>query len=311
MNIIKNLPLAISGLNLAILSLGKIFVDFKDINLTLGSIIILLILLKFILYNDEFKSELNSVISLSSFGTFSMSLMLFSTYLMQIFPSILRNLIFMIWILGVLGHILLIIVFTKKYVLDSFNIEDVFATWWIVYIGITMAAITAPVFDLSEYAYIFFSFGFLLMIPTLILITYRHIKYTKIDDKNKPFICIYPALLSILTVGYINALPTNTIFLSSIYITACIFYIFGIYNLIKYLFIEKLNFTPSFSGFTFPFVISTIATIEAHKYFQINILKYLSQIQSIIALSLVIFVLYKYLEFLFKIGSSPKVENKI
>lgn len=310
MNIIKNLPIAISGLNLAILSLGKIFVDFKDINFILGSIIILLILLKFILYNDEFKSELNSVTSLSSFGTFSMSLMLFSTYLIQMFPF-LRNLIFIVWILGMLGHILLIIVFTKRYVLDSFNIEDVFATWWIVYIGITMAAITAPVFDLSEYGYIFFSFGFLLMVPTLILITYRYIKYTKIDDKNKPFICIYPALLSILTVGYVNALPINTIFLSISYIIACIFYTFGIYNLIKYLFIEKLNFTPSFSAFTFPFVISTIATIEAHKYFQINILKYLSQIQSIIALSLVIFVLYKYLEFLFKIGSSPKVENKI
>lgn len=63
---------------------------------------------------------------------------------------------------------------------------------------------------------------------------------------------------------------------------------------------EKLNFSPSFSAFTFPFVISAIATIEAHKYFQINILKYLSQLQNIIALIVVSFVLYKYLEFLFK-----------
>ena len=300
MNIIKNLPLAISGLNLAILSLGKIFVDFKDINLILGSIIILLIILKFILYLNEFKTELSTVTSLSSFGTFSMSLMLFSTYLIQVLPSFLRNLIIIVWILGMIGHILLIIIFTKKYVLNSFNIEDVFATWWIVYIGITMAAITAPAFNLSQYGYVFFSFGFLLMIPTLILITYRYIKYTEIDDKNKPFICIYPALLSILTVGYVNALPINSIFLTITYIIAGIFYIFGIYNLIKYLVIEKLNFSPSFSAFTFPFVISAIATIEAYKYFQINILKYLSQLQSIIALSLVIFVLYKYLKFLTK-----------
>ena len=163
-----------------------------------------------------------------------------------------------------------------------------------------MAAITAPVFNLSQYGYVFFGFGFLLMIPTLILITYRYIKYTEIDDKNKPFICIYPALLSILTVGYVNALPINSIFLTITYIIACIFYIFGIYNLIKYLVMEKLNFSPSFSAFTFPFVISAIATIEAHKYFQINILKYLSQLQSIIALIVVSFVLYKYLEFLFK-----------
>lgn len=300
MNIIKNLPLAISGLNLAILSLGKIFVDFKDINFILGFIIILLIVLKFILYNDEFKTELDNVVVLSSFGTFSMSLMLFSTYLVQILPMILRDFSFIIWILGLFGHIVLIIVFTKRYVLNSFNIKDVFATWWIVYIGITMAAITAPVFNLSQYGYVFFGFGFLLMIPTLILITYRYIKYTEIDDKNKPFICIYPALLSILTVGYVNALPINSIFLIITYIIACIFYIFGIYNLIKYLVMEKLNFSPSFSAFTFPFVISAIATIEAHNYLQINILKYLSQLQSIIALIVVSFVLYKYLEFLFK-----------
>lgn len=306
MNIIKNLPLAISGLNLAILSLGKIFVDFKDINFILGFIIILLIVLKFILYNDEFKTELDNVVVLSSFGTFSMSLMLFSTYLVQILPMILRDFSFIIWILGLFGHIVLIIVFTKRYVLNSFNIKDVFATWWIVYIGITMAAITAPVFNLSQYGYVFFGFGFLLMIPTLILITYRYIKYTEIDDKNKPFICIYPALLSILSVGYVNALPINSIFLIITYIIACIFYIFGIYNLIKYLVMEKLNFSPSFSAFTFPFVISAIATIEAHNYLQINILKYLSQIQSIIALIVVSFVLYKYLEFLFKIEEIKK-----
>ena len=63
---------------------------------------------------------------------------------------------------------------------------------------------------------------------------------------------------------------------------------------------EKLNFSPSFSAITFPFVISAIATIEAQNYLQINILKYLSQLQSIIALIVVSFVLYKYLEFLFK-----------
>lgn len=298
MNIIKNLPLAISGLNLAILSLGKIFVDFKDINFILGFIIILLIVLKFILYNDEFKTELDNVVVLSSFGTFSMSLMLFSTYLVQILPMILRDFSFIIWILGLFGHIVLIIVFTKRYVLNSFNIKDVFATWWIVYIGITMAAITTPAFNLSQYDYIFFGFGFVLMVPTLILISYRYIKFNEIDDQNKPFLCIYTALLSILTVGYVNSLPINAIFLKSIYILACIFYIFSIYHLIKYLLIEKLKFTPSFSAFTFPFVISAIASLETYKFFKLSILKNICYTQSIIALILVIFISYKYIKYI-------------
>ena len=298
MKFIRNLPLAISGLTLAILSLGKIFTDFKEINIVIGSFLILLLLLKFILYTDDFKGELDNVVALSSFGTFSMSLMLLSTYLVSLFPNFLNSVVFLIWILGVLGHILLIIVFTKRYVLDSFDITSVFATWWIVYIGITMAAITASAFNLSEYAYIFFGFGFLLMIPTFILISYRYIKFNEIDNQNKPFTCIYTALLSILTVGYVNSFSINAIFLKSIYILACIFYIFSIYHLIKYLIIEKLEFTPSFSAFTFPFVISAIASLETYKFFKLSILKNIGCTQSIIALILVIFISYKYLEYI-------------
>ena len=161
-----------------------------------------------------------------------------------------------------------------------------------------MASITAPAYGLSQYGFIFFGIGFILMIPTLVLVSYRYLKFTAIEDKNKPFICIYTALFSILIAGYVNALPINGNFLSIIYIIACIFYIFAIYQAIRLLILERLQFMPSFSAFTFPFVISAIATDEVYKYFGLSILNYLFNIQAIIALILVIFVLYKYLRFL-------------
>ena len=273
MNIIKNLPLAITGLILAILSLGKIYTDFSSIFFIIGSILIFLVLLKLVLHFDTFNNELNNLIALSTFGTFSMALMLFSTYLKPLFMPISQSIAIGIWILGIIIHLSIIILFTKNYVLKNFNIENVFATWWIVYIGITMAAITAPAFDISQYGFIFFGIGFILMIPTLILVSYRYLKFTAIEDKNKPFICIYAAILSILIV-------------------ACIFYIFAIYQAIKLLAIDRLQFMPSFSAFTFPFVISAIATGEAYKFFGFSILNYLFYIQAIIALILVIFVSY-------------------
>ena len=300
MNIIKNLPLAITGLILAILSLGKIFSDFSSIFLIIGSILIFLVLLKLILYFDTFINELNTLITLSTFGTFSMALMLFSTYLKGLFLPLSQSVAFGIWVLGIIIHLSILIIFTKKYVLDNFDIENVFATWWIVYIGITMASISAPVHNLSQYGFIFFGIGFILMIPTLILVSYRYLKFTAIDDKNKPFICIYAALLSILIVGYVNALPINGNFLCIIYIGACIFYIFAIYQAIKLLIIEKLKFMPSFSAFTFPFVISAIATGEVYKFFGLSILNYLFYIQAFIALILVIYVLCQYIRFLLK-----------
>ena len=161
-----------------------------------------------------------------------------------------------------------------------------------------MAAITAPAFGLSQYGFIFFCFGFIMMIPTLILVSYRYLMFTAIDDKNKPFICIYTALFSILIVGYVNALRIDGNFLTAIYIGACIFYIFALFQAIKLIVIERLKFMPSFSAFTFPFVISAIASGEAYKFFGLGILNYLFYIQAIIALALVIFVSYKYLKFL-------------
>ena len=298
MNIIKNLPLAITGLILAILSLGKIFTDFSSIFYIIGSILILLVLLKLILHFDAFNNELNQLIALSTFGTFSMALMLFSTYLKPLFLPLSQTIAFRIWILGIIIHLTIIILFTKNYVLANFDIESVFASWWIVYIGITMAAITAPAYDLQQYGFIFFGIGFILMIPTFVLISYRYLKFTAIDDKNKPFICIYTALFSILLVGYVNALNIDGNFLSVIYIIACIFYVFAIFQAFKLLIIEKLEFMPSFSAFTFPFVISAIATGEAYKFFGLGILNYLFHIQAIIALVLVIFVFFNYLKFL-------------
>ena len=300
MNIIKNLPLAITGLILAILSFGKIFTDFSSIFFIIGSILIFLVLLKLILHFDEFNRELNQLIALSTFGTFSMALMLFSTYLKPLFMPLSQKIALGIWILGIIIHLSILLIFTKNYVINDFDIENVFATWWIVYIGITMAAITAPAFDMQNYGFIFFEIGFILMIPTLVLVSYRYLMFTSIDDKNKPFICIYTALLSILLVGYVNALPIDENFLSLIYMCACIFYIFAIFQAIKLLIIEKLEFMPSFSAFTFPFVISAIATGEAYKFFGFDYLNYLFYIQAIIALTLVIFVSYKYLRFLLK-----------
>jgi exfoliative toxin A/B len=64
------------------------------------------------------------------------------------------------------------------------------------------------------------------MIPTLILVSYRYLKFSSIEDKNKPFICIYAAILSILIVGYVNALNIDGNFFSLTYILAHVFFVF-------------------------------------------------------------------------------------
>lgn len=298
MNIIEKLPIPISGLILAILSLGNLLQvynpNFKLVCGVVGFILIFMLVLKLILYPNEVRNDLSNPIILSNSGTFSMTLMILSTYL----NSFNGTLAISVWILGVALHILLIIYFTYRYIIRQFDINGVYPSYWIVFIGITMGAITAHVHGLFEIAYIFFFFGFIMMIITLPLVIYRYLKYPNESDQNKPLICIFTAIISILIVGYtssFNVLSNDVLIL--MYGIAFIFFLFAFIKVIEY---RNLDFYPSFSAFTFPFVITAIASTEVSKVYAADIFNVIILVQTIIAVILVIYVFYKYLEFLLK-----------
>ena len=296
MNIIKQLPLPVSGLILALLSLGNLLQDIhpyiRYLFGTIGAILLILIVLKVFLYPQDIKNDFKNPIILSSCGTFSMSLMLLSTYLIQFIPSIAYG----IWIMGIALHILLMIYFTYAFVISSFDISTVYPSWWIVYVGITMAAITAHIHGLNEIGFICFSIGFAAMLITTPVVIYRYVKYPDIPNMNKPLICIHTALFSILIVGYLNsASAISNEFLTGIYLIACMFYIFSLYKLVEY---RNLEFYPSFSAFTFPFVISALATKGVLSVMNPNMaLSIISTIETLIAVIAVFYVLSEYLNF--------------
>lgn len=291
--IIKNTPIAISGLLLAIFSLANLYdISFLKIFILLIGIIILGILLsKIIFYMDEIKKELNQLVVLSTSGTFSMALMLFSTFLISYnyFIAII------LWIIGLILHSLLIIIFSYKYIFHNFKIENVYASYWVVYVGITMASITGLSFNLQYFTWIFFVFGFIMMLITLPLVTYRYIKYPVTFEPNKPLKCIYAALINILIVGYVNSFTNiNLNFLFSLYLIASIFYIFSLYKFIGY---RKMPFYPSYSAFTFPFVISAIASTKILSITNNNpLLHFIVLVEIAIATVIVAYVLIKYVQ---------------
>ncbi len=297
MSIIKNLPVPISGLILALLSLGNLLQDIHPhVRYFFGFIaiiIMILLILKVILYPADIKNDLNNPVILSSSGTFSMSLMLLSTYLSSFMPSI----AYTMWIIGISLHILLMIHFTYRFIIRDFDILTVYPTYWIVYVGITMGAITAPSYGLSQIAFICFIIGFTSMLLTTPLIIYRYIKYPDIPDNNKATTCIYTALFSILIVGYSNSAPViSNEFVFALYCIACAFYIFAFYKVVEY---RNLDFYPSFSAFTFPFVISALATKAVIKIVGSNTaLSLILTFETLIAVVLVFYVLSEYMKYL-------------
>lgn len=297
MNLIKNIPLPISGLVLALLSLGNLLQDIhpylRYLFGAIGLIFLILIILKIVSHPQNVKEDFKNPVILSSFGTFSMSIMLLSTYLTQFSSSI----AYAIWIIGIVLHILLMIYFTYHFMIRNFDISNVYPSYWIVFVGITMAAITSAVHNAPEIGFLFFIIGFIAMFLTMPLMFYRYIKKPDVPDVNKPLICIFTAIFSILIVGYINSAPgISPEFLLIMYVIACIFYIFAFIKLIEY---RNLDFYPSFSAFTFPFVISALATKGVLGKMGSNlILNCILEIEIAVAVIVVLYVLIRYLKFL-------------
>lgn len=298
MNLIKKLPIPVSGLILASLSLGNLLQNIhpslRFLFGAIGIIFLILILLKVVLYPQLIKDDFKNPVIASSSGTFSMSLMILSTYLMPFMPGI----SYTIWIMGIVLHILLIIYFTYHFIVHNFDISNVYPSYWIVYVGITMAAITANVHGINDADFIFFIIGFVGMLVSTPLVLYREFVYDKIPEMNRPLTCIFTALFSILIVGYVNSADIiSNEFLTALYTIASIFYIFAIYKLIRNI---KIRFYPSFAAFTFPFVISTLATKGVLGTLKIGLLNYVLALQTVIATVLVVYVLIKYIKFLKK-----------
>ena len=288
--IIGQIPIAISGLLLAVLSLGNLYDNLiiKSITFSIGLIILLILIIKLVFYTKKVKKELNQLVILSTSGTFSMALMVFGTYILNF--NYYAALLF--WIIGIILHALLIITFTYKYILNNFDIEEVYGSYWVVYVGITMASITGLSFNLQNFTWIFFAFGFTVMIPTFLLVTYRYIKYPVKLEQNKPLICIYAALFNILIVGYVNSFTSiNQYFLITLFIIATTCFVFSLY---KFITLIRIPFYPSYSAFTFPFVITAIASTKL--FTRYGIIGYIAQIEIIIATIIVAYVLIRYFQ---------------
>ena len=297
MSLIKNIPIPVCGLILALLSLGNLSQDIhpylRYLFGSIGIIFLILMVLKIIFYPNSIKKDFKNPVIVSSSGTFSMSLMILSTYIIQFSPSI----AYAIWIIGIVLHILLMIYFTYHFIIRNFNISNVYPSYWIVFVGITMGAITSNVHGMNEIGFIFFIIGFISMLITLPLVIYRYLKHPNVPDANKPLICIFTAVLSILIVGYINSSQTMiNEFLLALYLIACVFYIFALSKFIEY---RNLEFYPSFAAFTFPFVISALATKGVMSKLGFNvILDSILKIEIAIATVIVLYILIRYVKFL-------------
>ena len=302
---IKKVPIPVCGVMLGTAALGNLLQSYSEsVRYLCGvfaAFLLILILLKLILFSDMIKEDLENPIMASVAGTFSMALMILSTYV----KPFIGQAAYYIWLFSIGLHIVLILYFTVKFVV-KIQMPKVFASYYIVYVGIAVA-ITAPVFEKPALGSLAFWFGFVSLVALLILVTYRYIRFKEIPNPAKPLICIYAAPMSLCVAGYVQSVtPKNYGFLMGMFVIAVILYVFALVKAVSYL---KLPFFPSYAAFTFPFVISAIASKQTMACAEnlghpLPFLQYLVLAETVIAAVLVIYTYVRFLAAIF--GTNQK-----
>ncbi|MFC2470371.1 MAG: C4-dicarboxylate ABC transporter, partial [Lachnoanaerobaculum gingivalis] len=145
------------------------------------------------------------------------------------------------------------------------DLMKVVASYFIVYVGIVVASVTAPAFNNITLGQICFLIGFVLYIPLFFYVSFRYIKLGNKKIEAKALTCIYAAPASLCVAGYISSFEKKNItFLTGLYLFSLVIYLLGLFVaadlFASFAKAKEFKFYPSIAGITFPFVISAIAS---------------------------------------------------
>jgi len=195
-----------------------------------------------------------------------------------------------------------------KHVL-KFNIKKVFPSWFIVYVGIVVGAVTGPAFGMNELGKILFWFGLISYFILVPIVCNRVFKVKEIPEAALPTLVIFSAPASLCLAGYMSSFQDKNLFL--VYLLLSLSQLIYLLVLIKLPSLLRLKFYPSYSAFTFPLVITGIS-LKLTNAFLINagrpiaIFKYLIKFEEFVAVAMVLYVLIRYISFLFAQADSKK-----
>lgn len=310
---IKQIPIPTAGVMLGLAALGNLLAPYSETVKYLcgaaSALLGLLLLCKICLYPAQVGKDLsNNSIFGSVFATFTMSIMQLAGYTAPFFPTASH----IVWLTAIAVQLLLMVWFTYRYIFH-FQLKEVFPTYFIAYVGIIVASVTAPIFHHEPLGEMIFWMGITFYAAMFVLITIRYIQHA-IPEPAKPLFCIYSAPMSLGLTGYLaSAEEKSTLLIIIMVIAAQLLFLLVLVKMPKLL---SLPFYPSYAAFTFPFVITAIALRQTLLYFhdlQMKVpaaMEYLLLAETIVATAIVLYVFAHYLRFFTKLAMPDKESAK-
>lgn len=298
--ILKRIPIPMAGLSLGLAALGNLLAAHSEgLRLLCGGlslVVWLAVVIKLILMPQTLRRDLQNPIIASVSGTIFMTAMQLAVYA----KPFLGAAAFLFWLAAVSGHALLIVWFTQRF-FRRFALKNVFPTFFITYVGIVVAAVTAPAFGMEAFGRIVLAFGFICYLLLFILVSLRYMKHP-IPLAARPLFCIYTAPLSLCLTAYLAVAATPSPKLAiALGIGAQLLYLLVLLRLPRLL---HLPFYPSYAAFTFPFVISAtgltnlLQLLSETGVFIAWPLHLLAALETLIAIGLVGYALVRYIKHL-------------
>ena len=302
MRFIRAVPIPMAALALAFAALGNLMLKLPH-GLELGEIVrygcgivsvilLILVILKLILDHPHARSELKTPVPLSVLPTVTMTLMLLCTYI----KPFLGDATTYLWYVVVATQVIIMLGFITRFVRD-FKLESVFASWFVVAVGIVVASVTAPAMNAIFVGQIAFYIGLSLYILTLPVVIYRLVKRPAMMEPFTLTTAIFTAPASLLLVGYLNSFAeqVDQTVVYALLVTAAVMYLYVSAKMISML---RVKFYPTYAAFTFPLVISATAFRQAHVFLTAQGFSFfapVAMLSMIIAITIVVYVFVRYI----------------
>lgn len=257
MECLKKVPMPVAGVALAVATLGGLFhlyhLDIQPILGIVSALLLMLPLLQCLCVKGQFKQYMSTPVMASTIGTVSMALIVLSGYIKPFFGLLALT----VFLVGGTLHTLLIGWFTYRFLFRT-PVKDMYASWFILYVGYATVSIVSPAFGLGEFLGLWvFYFSLAMYLSILPLMVWRYLAYRNIPESMRPLGCIFAAPPALCLTAYlkVTAIPVSWVVLflavmtfASLAMVVCF--------LPGYL---MLPFYPSYAAFTFPFAISAMA----------------------------------------------------
>lgn len=303
---LEGVPIPMAGVALGFTALGNLLLAyspyFKWICGIIAFILLILVVAKMIVcpkkvFCEEFKNPIISSVSATVF----MTIMQLTTYVVKLPIPNIYIISEIIWFIALFCHCCLILYFSWKLIFQL-RLHHIYPTVFVTYVGIIVAAITAPTFHMNVLGKAIFWFGFMMYAILFIIISWRYIRH-EVEESSRPLFVLYAAPMSLSLTGYLAIMDhPNVMMMLIMELLAQVLYVLVLFQLPKLL---KLPFYPSCAAFTFPMVITPFALQKEMQYFAANysvnvsgIIALVVVVETSIAIGMVLYAFGHYIKFL-------------